>query len=291
MFEAFRLHGLSLAELIRRLYHELDRDDALGMAGQLAFYALLSVFPFLIFLLSLIAYLPIPDLTPRLLDYMSRVVPREAMRLVEGIVVPVVAQQRGSLLTASGLFSLWSASSGLSTFAGLMNRAYDAAETRSWFKRKPIAIGLTLGLSVFIILAVALLVLGPPLVHAIADYVGLGTIFELAWLLAKWPVVFILVSFALALLYYLTPNVAQRWHWITPGSVAATILWIGFSEAFAYYVRNFGAYNKVYGSIGAVIVLMLWLYVSALAVIIGAEVNAEIDRAAREKDRLRTDHP
>jgi membrane protein len=291
MFKAFRLHGLTVGELLRRLYHELDRDDALGMAGQLAYFALLSIFPFLIFLLTLIAYLPVPDLTPRLLSYMSQVVPAEALRLVAGIVMPVVARQHGKLLTVSLLFSIWTASMGLSTFSGVINRAHGAPETRPYLKRKPIAIGLTIGLSVFIIIAMALLVIGPPLAHAIADKVGLGAAFEITWLMLRWPVVFVIVSFALALLYYFAPNVKQRWHWITPGSVVATVLWILFSEAFAYYVRNFEAYNKVYGSIGTVVVLMMWLYLSALSFIIGAELNAEIDKAATERRRLRDDQP
>jgi len=291
MFRAFRLHGLSLAELARRLYQELEHDDALGMAAQLAFFALLSLFPFLIFLLTLIAYLPIPALTPRLLAYMSQVVPAEAMRLVQGIVVPVVARQRGSLLTASLLFSLWSASTTLSAFASLMNHAYGVTETRPYVARKPIALALTLGLSAFIILALALLVLGPPLARHVAGYVGLGPLFELVWFLVQKPLVFILVSFALALLYYFAPDVQQRWHWITPGSVLAALLWITFSEGFAYYVRNFTSYNKVYGSLGAVVVLMLWLYLGALAVIIGAELNAEIDKAALEERRRRHGHP
>ncbi|MFH0811059.1 MAG: YihY/virulence factor BrkB family protein [Pseudomonadota bacterium] len=291
IFEAFRLHGLNARELAWRLYHELDHDDALGMAGQLAYFASLSIFPFLLFLLSLIAYLPIPDLAGRLLAYMSEIVPAQAMQLVERIIIPVVAEQHGSLLTASGLFSLWTASSAVSALSGLMNRAYDVPETRSWFKRKPIALGLTLGLSVFIIIALALLVVGPRLAHTVADHVSLGSAFELAWLAAKWPVVFIIVSFALAVLYYALPNVDQRWHWMTPGSVVATFLWVGFSEGFAYYVRSFASYNKIYGSLGAVVVLMIWLYLSGLALIIGAELNAEIHKAATGRDLRQADHP
>lgn len=291
MFKAFRLHGLSLAELARRLWREIYRDDALGMAAQLAFFTLLSIFPFLIFLLSLIAYLPIPDLTPRLLAYMSQIAPAEAMRLLEAIVIPIVARQRGSLLTASLLFALFSASSALMTFMGVVNRAYGTAENRSYLKRQALAMVLTLGLSLFIILALALLVLGPPLARAIAGYVGLGGLFELAWLLAQKPLVFVIVSFALALLYWAAPSVKKPWHWITPGSVVAALLWIVFSEGLAAYVRNFVNYNKVYGSIGAVVVLMLWLYLSGLAFIIGAELNAEIDRAATQRYRLRPGHP
>lgn len=291
MFKAFSLHGLPARELLRRLYWELDRDDALGMAAQLAFFTLLSIFPFLIFLLTLIAYLPIPDLTPRLLELMRQMVPREAMRLVEGIVVPIVARQRGSLLTVSLLLSLLSASSAMSTFMNIVNRAHGATESRSFLKRKALAVVLTLGLSLFIIVALGLLVLGPPLARAIADTVGLGRLFELAWFLAQRPAVFIIVSFALALLYWAAPSRRQRWHWITPGSVLAALLWIAFSEGLAYYVRNFVNYNKVYGSIGAVVVLMLWLYLSGLAFIIGAELNAEIDRAANQRARLRPGHP
>jgi len=291
MLKAFRLHGLKVGELPGRLYHELDRDNALGLAAELAFFTLLSVFPFLIFLLTLIAYLPVPNLAPKLMTYMSKVVPADALRLLEGVVLPIVARQRADLLTISFIFSIWSASTALGTLMGVMNHAYDVPETRSWFWRKGVNVAMTIGLSIFIILALALVVLGHPFAGTIARLIGAGEIFAFAWYIGQWPIAFILLSFALAVLYYASPNIPQRWHWITPGSVLGALLWIAFSEGFAYYVRNFGSYNKIYGSIGAVVVLMLWLYVTALAVIIGGELNAIIDQAAAKEARLKAGHP
>jgi membrane protein len=291
MFEAFRLHGLGYGQLAKRVFWELDRDNALGMAAELAYFTLLSIFPFLLFLLSLIAYLPIPGLEFRVLAYMSRVVPPDAMHLVRDIVVPLVARQHGSILTISILFTIWSASMAMSTLASVLNHAYDLPETRSYPRRKSMAIVLTLGLSGFIILAAVLLFSGPLLAQAVAAMVGLGALFKAIWLVVQWPVIFILISFAMALIYHFAPSTKPPWHWITPGSVVATILWIAFSLGFAYYVRNFGSYNKVYGSIGAVIILMFWLYLSGLAVIIGAELNSEIARARREATGPTTEHP
>ncbi len=277
LFAAFDRHGLSWPELGRRLYEEANEDNALGLAAQLAFYLVLSVFPFLIFLLTLIAYLPIPDLERRTLSYLSTLVPGQAARLLSDIALSVVARQQGRLLTVSFLGALWSASSALGTFIGVMDLAYDVPETRSWLRRKALAVGLTLLLAALMIAAAVLLAVGPGLVSRVAGEVGLSEVVQAAWLVLKWPAVVVLVALTFGLLYYLTPNREQRWSWITPGSALATLLWIVLSLGFAFYVSNFGAYNKVYGFIGAVVVLMLWFWLSALAAIAGAELNAVLE--------------
>jgi membrane protein len=281
LFAAFDRHGLSWPELGRCLYEEANEDNALGLAAQLAFYLVLSVFPFLIFLLTLIAYLPIPDLERRTLGYLGTLVPGQAARLLSDIALSVVARQQGRLLTVSFLGALWSASSALGTFIGVMDLAYDVPETRSWLRRKALAVGLTLLLAALMIAAAVLLAVGPGLVSRLAGEAGLSEVAQTAWLVLKWPAVVVLVALTFGLLYYLTPDTRQRWSWITPGSALATLLWIVLSLGFAFYVSNFGAYNKVYGFIGAVVVLMLWFWLSALAAIAGAELNAVLDEAGR----------
>jgi len=277
MHEHVRPHGLaSWRGFLARLYNELLEDDAMGQAASFAYWGLLALFPFLISLLSFIAYLPVPDLSGRLLGLMARVVPPEGMSLVERIVLPIVEQQRGTLLTLGLLGSLWSASSAFSTFVAVINRTLHLQDDRPWLKRQLLAMGMTIGLSAFIMAAMVLLVLGPQLAQALAYLVGLGETFKTAWNILQWPAIFALIVLALSILYRLAPSEPSAWCCIMPGAVVASLLWVAVSYGFAYYVRNFGMYNKIYGGIGAVVVLMLWLYLSGLAVIIGAEVNAQL---------------
>jgi membrane protein len=143
-----------------------------------------------------------------------------------------------------------------------------------------IALGLTVALAAFIVVATVLVVAGPTLAERIADWFYLGPAFEWTWKIAQWPVIFILVATAIALIFYFAPDAEQQWVWITPGSLLATFLWLMVSLGFKFYVANFGAYNATYGTIGGVIVLLLWFYLSALAVLVGAELNAEIEHAS-----------
>jgi membrane protein len=267
---------VSWREFLSRLYKELSDDDAMGQAAQFAYWALLALFPFLISLLSFVAYLPVPHLSERLLALMAEVVPPEGMILVRKIVLPIVEKQRGGLLTLGLLGSLWSASSAFSTFVSVINRTLHLQETRPWLKRQVLAMVMTVGLSAFIMAAMVLLVMGPQLAQALAYLVGLGETFKAAWGILQWPAVFALVVLALSILYRFAPSEPRKWCCLAPGAIVASILWVAVSYGFAYYVRHFGAYNKVYGGIGAVVVLMLWLYLSGLSVIIGAEVNAQL---------------
>jgi membrane protein len=161
-----------------------------------------------------------------------------------------------------------------------LNRAYDVEEGRPWWKVRLTAIGLTIALALFIVVAVFLVMLGPTVAEYLASQMGFGRAFELAWKILQWPVVLGLVAFGIALVNYLAPDVEQDWEWITPGAVLATILWLLASLAFKFYLVNFADYNATYGSLGGVIVLMLWFYISSLAVLIGAEMNAEIEHAS-----------
>jgi membrane protein len=163
-----------------------------------------------------------------------------------------------------------------------LNRAYDVDEGRPFWKVRGLAILLTIGLSAFIVGALVLLTFGPQIGGWIADLVSLGRVFELTWNILRWPVIVGLMVLAMALLYYMAPDVEQQWQWITPGSACAVIGWLLASLGFAFYVNHFGSYNATYGSIGAVIVLLTWMYVSGLFVLIGGEINAEIEHAAQD---------
>jgi membrane protein len=161
-----------------------------------------------------------------------------------------------------------------------LNRAYDVEDARPWWKQRLIAILLTIGVALFVLVSFALVVAGPQLAEYIARQVGLGAAFEWTWKIVQWPIVFMLVATAIGLIYYFAPDVDQDFVWITPGSLAATLLWLLGSLAFRFYVVNFGSYNETYGTIGGVMVLMIWLYLTGLIIIVGAEMNAEIEHAS-----------
>jgi membrane protein len=274
------LGGLSLQELARRVGREIQQDDCLGRAAQLAYYFLFALFPFFLVLTTLLGYLPIPNLLDRLMDMLGQMLPGEALQLVQDNLHELVSGERGGLLSFGLLAALWTSSSALTAIMDSLNRAYDVEEGRPFWKVRGLAILLTVGLSVFIIVSIVLLTFGPQIGGWIADHMGLGRVFQMAWNVLRWPVIVGLLIVAMALVYYLAPDVEQQWQWITPGSIVAVLGWLLASLGFSYYVNHFGSYNATYGSIGAVIVLLTWMYVSGFFVLVGGEINAEIEHAS-----------
>jgi membrane protein len=278
--ELFHLGGLSVTEVGRRVLAEVREDNCLGYAAQLAYYFLFALFPFFLFLTALLGYLPVPDLMGKIMEVLAKVMPSAALHLVQDNVQSVVAQRRGGLLSFGIVVALWTSSSAITAVTDTLNRAYDVQEGRPFWKVRGIAILLTLGFSLFIILSLILLMFGPQLGAWMASMIGLGSLFELTWNILRWPLILFLVTLALAVLYYFAPDVEQRWKWITPGSLFAVLTWLLVSLGFSYYVNHFGSYDKTYGSIGAIIVLLTWMYVSGLIILVGGEINSEIEHAA-----------
>jgi membrane protein len=278
--EVWKLGGLSVKDLGRRVMHEIQEDDCWGRAAQLAYYFLFALFPFFLVLTTLLGYLPVPNLMDRLMEMLAEMLPGDALRLVQDNVREIVTSQRGGLLSFGILAALWTSSSAITAIVDGLNRAYDVQEGRPYWKVRLIAIVLTVGLSLFIIVSLVLLTFGPQIGGWIADQVGLGSVFQIAWNLLRWPVIIGLIVLAMALVYYVAPDVEQRWQWITPGSLVAVVGWLLASLGFSFYVNNFASYNATYGSIGAVIVLLTWMYVSGFFVLLGGEINAEIEHAA-----------
>jgi membrane protein len=202
------------------------------------------------------------------------------LRIVQDQILKIAHEQAGGLLTFGMLGTIWSSSSGVTAIIDSLNQAYDIQEGRPWWKVRLIALALTVALASFIVISTVLVVAGPTLAEKVAEWFHLGAAFTWTWKVVQWPVVFCLVSIAMALIYYYAPDAEQDWLWITPGSILATFLWLVISLGFKFYVTSFGSYNVTYGAIGGVIVLLLWFYVSALAVLIGAEMNAEIEHAS-----------
>jgi membrane protein len=279
---AWNLGSLGAKELARWVMHEFQYDDCLGRAAQLAYYFLFALFPFFLFLTTLLGYLPIPDLLDRILAGLAPLLPGDALRLVQDNLHQLVTGERGGLLSFGILAALWTSSSALTAIIDSLNRAYDVEEGRPFWKIRGIAILLTVGLSVFFVVALVLLTFGPPLGRWVADLVGLGEVFALSWNLVRWPVIVGLLIIAMAMLYYFAPDVEQEWKWITPGSAFAVIGWLLTSLGFSFYVNHFGSYNATYGTIGAVIVLLTWMYLTGLFVLIGGEINAEIEHASQD---------
>ncbi len=277
--EVWRVGGVGKKELARRLISEVQNDDCFGRAAQLAYYFLFALFPFFLFLTTLLGYIPIPNLMDRIMALLGEMLPGEALSLVQDNVQALVTGQRGGLLSFGILAALWTSSSAIAAVIDSLNRAYDVQEGRPFWKVRGLAIMLTSGLSGFIIVSIVLLTFGPQIGGWVADLFGLGRAFEIAWNVLRWPIIVVLLILALALLYYFAPDVEQEWKWITPGAVFAILGWLAASLGFSFYVNNFGSYNATYGSIGAVVVLLTWMYLSGLFILIGGEINAAIEHA------------
>jgi membrane protein len=271
---------LPWSELIRRTVKDALEDDIFGLAAQLAYYFFLALFPALLFVLALASFFPLGSLTDDLGSLLGPFVSPEVLRLIQDQMERLSNADSGGLLTFAVLGALWSSSAAIVSIVGALNRAYDIEEGRPWWKVRLVAIGLTLGLAVFMLLAITLILLGPTIARYLGQTLGLGPVFGWAWLLFQWPLAFVLVSTAIGLVYYFGPDAEQDWVWVSPGALVATLLWLLASLALKFYVANFANYNAAYGTIGAVIVLMLWFYMSGLAIVGGAELNAEIEHAS-----------
>lgn len=275
------LGGLNAWTLVRRVFAQLLDHDVWGYSAQLAYYFLFSMFPFFIFLAALLAYVPVPNLMAQIMALLRDFVPGEAAFIIQQNVEGLITRPRGGLLSFGIALSIWTASSAIAAIGDCLNRAYGVKEGRPYWKVRAGAILLTVSLAVLVISAMTLLIFGPQLGGLLADRFGVGIVFDWIWSFVRWPIVVLLMMFAAALLYYFTPDVEQEWRWITPGSVISVLAWIVMSSLFGYYVDNFGQYDKTYGSIGAVIVLLTWMYFSGFFLLLGGEINAEIEHAAQ----------
>jgi len=286
MASLWKLGGLSWRELGKRVWAEVQGDNVFGRAAELSYYFLLALFPFLIFLTSIIGFVLGSGTGTRhaLFEYLARIMPPSAFQLIANTMTEVSTASGGGKLSFGILAALWAASNGLGAITESLNTAYDLKESRPWWKQRLTAIGLTSALSVFIIGALILVVAGGRIAEWLAATYGFGPVFPLAWKIIQWPAVLACMTFAFALIYYFAPDFRkQSWQWLTPGSVIGVALWLLVSLGFRVYLHFFNSYSATYGSLGAVIVLMLWLYLTGAAVLIGGEVNSEIENAAAKQ--------
>lgn len=281
------LGGLTLVDLAKRTWSEANEDNAFGRAAELAFYFMLAFFPLLIFLISLLGFMPTAQ--ARLIDYLAQAMPPEATELLREWVENVATKTNKGLLSFSLLGSLWAASSGMAGLISTLNIAYEVKESRPWWKARMVAIGLVLAVGVFVLGGAALIVSGDMIAEALARWFGLGEIFTMVWPYVDALIGLSLLVVGMGMIYYFAPNAEQRWRWITPGAVFAVAAVLIASVLFSTYLRFAPSYSATYGSLGAAIILMLWFYILGLAIFLGGEVNSEIERAAgrvpRQKNR------
>src|SRR5215210_3305404 len=280
MFKSLGLGGLSWVELGKRVYAEVMDDDVLGCSAQLSYYFLLALFPALLFLTSLLGYLAGEDsqLRQGLFNSLAAVLPGDASQLIAKTVTDVTQSSGGGKLSFGILAPLWAASNGMGAISESLNAAYDLKESRPWWKVRLTAIGLTLALTLLIVSALVLVLYGHDIADAVSFKLGLGSAFATAWKVLQWPLVLIFVLLAFALIYYFGPDAhRQDWKWVTPGAVVGVVLWLLVSFAFKTYLSFFNSYSATYGSLGAVIILMLWFYFTGTAILVGGEINSEIE--------------
>jgi membrane protein len=286
MKSLWTLQNISWLELAKRVWKETNNDKMFGRAAELSYYFLLALFPLLIFLTSIIGLIigEGTDTRQTLFGYLGRIMPQSAFQLIEATMVEVSAGSSGGKISFGLLAALWAASNGMSAITESLNVAYDVEEGRPWWKTRLVAITLTVALSVLIISALLLVVAGGHIGESLGGYLGYSSAFATAWKIIQWPVVLAFMILAFALIYYFAPDLReQAWSWLTPGAAIGVALWLLVSLAFRIYLQFFDSYNKTYGSLGAVIILMLWLYFTGAAVLIGGEINSEIENAAAEQ--------
>lgn len=275
------LRGTPIHRVLVRTVSEFLDDEMSTYASALAYQMLFSLFPFLLFLIALIGFLHLPDFFSWLRLQSELVLPPQALEQVNPV-IDQLQQSKGGLLSVGIVIALWTASAGVRLMMSAMNAAYDVPEGRPVWKRIPLSIFYTIGIAGMLLAAAALMVLGPQVMSWVAGQVGMEEIIVTVWTVLRWPAIVLLMMVAVALIYYVMPDVKQEFRFITPGSVLAVVVWIIASLAFGYYVKTFADYNAMYGSIGAIIVLLLYFYISAAVLLLGAEMNAVIEHLSDE---------
>ena len=275
----FSLNGVALKQIVQRTWAEIRADDVLGRAAQLAYYFFLALFPFLICVIASLSVFGFSDRGRMLLLFLlARFVPAPAVQLI-GATIDQVIQASGPLKMSFGIVaSLWSASMGMGAIMSTLNAAYKVPETRSLFRQYLVAIELTAGIAVLLITSVLIAVFGDDVIAALAS----GNFVFAVWKIAKWPLGLVLLALAFEITYYFAPDLSEPdWHWITPGTLAGIFLLIAVSISSRIYLRYSSSYGAAYGSLGAVIVLLLWFYLSGIALLAGGVLNAVLqDRVA-----------
>ena len=272
---------LTWTEILRRTFVDaIFKHNCLGLAAQLAYYFFFSLFPALLFVIAVASYFPIATLIDEIVAALGQFAPPEFLAIVTEQLRKISGDEQGGLLTLGILTALWTSSTAMTAIIDTVNHAYGVEEGRPWWKVRLLAIALTIGGALFVLLSFALVIVGPQLAEPLARALGLGSTLEWTWRIVEWPVACALASMGIALVYYFAPDVEQEWSWLAPGTVFATVLWLAASIGFRYYVINVTHYTETYGALGGAMVLLLWFYLSGFVLLLGAVMNATIEHAA-----------
>ena len=267
---------------LKKLAKRIADNAVTDRAATLAYYFVFALFPFLFTLVTLAAYLPVKNAIAELMARIDPLMPEEAMGIIDDQLHSLATQQRPRLLTFGLFLALWSASRGVDALRMALNLSYDVKESRPWWKVQLLAIAVTIATSLLMLLSIAGLALGSSAGLWLAARLHVDQFWALLWAWLRWPITAGGVMLVLALLYYFLPDVKQEWRYVTPGSVMGTLLWLLMTWGFSVYAENFGSYDKTYGAIGGMIVLMTWFYISGFVFILGGEVNALLEHASAE---------
>jgi membrane protein len=265
--------------VVKRTIKEFQGDNLTDWAAALTYYAILSVFPGLLVLVSVLGMLD-ESITSQLVQNLGELTSDQVQQTMQNTIDSLQASRATSVVALLGLAgALWSASGYIGAFLRASNAIYDVPEGRPIWKTLPIRIGVTIVIGVLLVISVLIVVFTGGLAEKVGEVIGIGSTFVTVWDIGKWPVLVLLVSLMIAILYWASPNARQGgFRWVSVGSILAVILWIVASFGFALYVSNFGSYNKTYGTLAGVITFLVWLWITNLAILFGAELDAELER-------------
>jgi membrane protein len=280
------LGGLTIKQLAKKVTQGISDDFLVERGGALAFNFILALFPFLVFLLSVFGLFAshARDLQTNLLNHLSQVLPPAAFTVISHTLLEISRNSGKGKLTVGIVLTLWFASGGMSSMVSGLDGAYEVKEARSWFKVRAIALGLTIAISILVILALATVLAGGYVVNLVASRFGWGQMVVVAWRVAQVGVALAFITFSFSLIYYFGADLEeQHWYWITPGSIIGVLLWVAATFGFRAYLHFFNSYSRTYGSLGAAMILLMWLYITGFAFLIGGEINAQIEHAAAKR--------
>ena len=272
----------AMKKALARTYGDVLRNHTTQMAAALSYYFVLSLFPALIFLSAVVAYLPVPDLFNQAVGVMARFLPPDSMGLVRRVLADVITPNRGTFLSFGILGSLWAASGGFSAAIEALNIAYEVNDDRPFWKTRPLALGLAFLAGTLLLVALSVMIVGPRFGEWLASRIHLSKLFVLLWPYIHWSIAIGFAVLAVEALYFLAPNVKQRFLATLPGAILAVACWITLSYLLGVYFRHFANFNKTYGTLGAAIALMVWLYWTGFAMLVGAELNSELAKISSE---------
>ena len=279
----WELGGLSVSQLSKNVWRAFNDNFLLDRSAALAFNFILAMFPLLLFLLAILGMFAARGtaLRTNLMQYLAEVLPPAGFQVVSHTLAEVTKNAGGGKLTLGVALTLWFASGGMSSMISALDGAYAVREGRSWFKVRGIAVSLTVAISILVISALVAILAGSYAANVLGTHYSLGQAAVISWRVAEIIVALFFVALSFSLIYYWGPDLhEQHWYWITPGSVVGVLLWVAASFGFRAYLHFFNSYSKTYGSLGAAIILLMWLYITGLAFLIGGEVNAQIEHAA-----------